>query len=51
MTYNEVNEMLRSQVETKAIWTQNLNEVDDVTEWKLVEDHTTGHLSIERTRT
>ncbi|CAE6363361.1 unnamed protein product [Rhizoctonia solani] len=46
----KVNEMLRSQVETKAIWTQNLNEVDDVTEWKLVEDHTTGHLSIERTR-
>ncbi|KAJ1300844.1 hypothetical protein OPQ81_002484 [Rhizoctonia solani] len=39
-------EMLRGEVETDAIWTRNLNELDDVTGWNFVEDDATGAFSI-----
>lgn len=39
--------MLRGEVETDAIWECNLNEVDDVTGWDLLEDEESGEFSIE----
>ncbi|CAE6437559.1 unnamed protein product [Rhizoctonia solani] len=44
----KVNEMLHNQVEADAIWTQNIDEVDDVTGWNLTENPNTGQFSIER---
>ncbi|KAG8727782.1 hypothetical protein FRC11_012462, partial [Ceratobasidium sp. 423] len=45
----KVNEVLRGEVETDAIWTQNLNEIDDVTSWNFVEHPSTGEFSVEPT--
>lgn len=42
------SQMLRGEVETDAIWSQNLNELDDVTGWNLVEDEESGMFSMER---
>lgn len=39
--------MLRGEVETDAIWSQNLNEIDDVTGWRFSEDDVSGAFSIE----
>ncbi|CAE6419667.1 unnamed protein product [Rhizoctonia solani] len=44
----KANEMLRGEVETDAIWTVNLDEIDDVTGWYLLEDDFTGAFRIER---
>ncbi|CUA68018.1 hypothetical protein RSOLAG22IIIB_07697 [Rhizoctonia solani] len=41
-----VTEMVHSKVETDAIWTCNLHELDDVTSWNLIEDNTSGDISI-----
>lgn len=38
--------MLRGEVETDAIWSQNLNELDDVTGWNLIEDEESGQFAI-----
>ncbi|KAG8683926.1 hypothetical protein FRC11_012874 [Ceratobasidium sp. 423] len=46
----KATEMLRGEVETDAIWTVNLNELDDVTGWNLLEDDSTGAFTIERAR-
>ncbi|ELU36752.1 hypothetical protein AG1IA_09218 [Rhizoctonia solani AG-1 IA] len=45
----KATEMLRGEVETDAIWTCNLNELDDVTGWNFIEDDATGGFSIEKT--
>ncbi|KAJ1299598.1 hypothetical protein OPQ81_012018 [Rhizoctonia solani] len=42
----KATEMLRGEVETDAIWTRNLNELDDVTGWNFVEDDASGAFSI-----
>ncbi|CAE7063522.1 unnamed protein product [Rhizoctonia solani] len=42
----KATEMLRGEVETDAIWTRNLNELDDVTGWNFVEDDESGAFSI-----
>ena len=39
--------MLRGEVETDAIWEMNLNELDDVTGWNLIENEESGMFSIE----
>ncbi|CAE6335930.1 unnamed protein product [Rhizoctonia solani] len=44
----KATEMLRGEVETDAIWTCNLNELDDVTGWNFVEDDASGEFRIER---
>ncbi|KAB5592341.1 hypothetical protein CTheo_4222 [Ceratobasidium theobromae] len=41
------SEMLRGEVETSAIWTCNINEIDDVTGWNFIEDDANGGFSIE----
>ncbi|ELU36248.1 hypothetical protein AG1IA_09722 [Rhizoctonia solani AG-1 IA] len=46
----KATEMLRGEVETDAIWTVNLDQLDDVTGWNLVEDDVTGAFGIERAR-
>ncbi|CAE7226796.1 unnamed protein product, partial [Rhizoctonia solani] len=46
----KVNERLPSEVETDAIWSQNLDELDDVSSWNLVERPDTGKFSIEPAR-
>ena len=38
--------MLRGEGETDVIWTRNLDKLDDVTGWNLVEDKETGEFSI-----
>ncbi|KAG8681471.1 hypothetical protein FRC11_001073, partial [Ceratobasidium sp. 423] len=43
----KVTKMLHSKVETNTIWTVNLNELDDVTGWNLLEDDSTGAFMIE----
>ncbi|KAF8679970.1 hypothetical protein RHS04_04840 [Rhizoctonia solani] len=47
----KVNEMIHRKVEADAIWTQNLDQIDDITGWNLTEDPITGKFSIERTST
>ncbi|KAF8600681.1 hypothetical protein BDV93DRAFT_525265 [Ceratobasidium sp. AG-I] len=42
----KTSQMLRGEVETDAIWTQNLNELDDVTGWNLIEDEESGQFTI-----
>lgn len=42
------SQMLRGEVETDAIWTCNLNELDDVTGWNFVENEESGAFSIEK---
>ncbi|KAB5592337.1 hypothetical protein CTheo_4218 [Ceratobasidium theobromae] len=44
-------EMLRGEVETDAIWSCNLNELEDVTGWNFMEDETSGAFIIEQART
>ncbi|CAE6476488.1 unnamed protein product [Rhizoctonia solani] len=44
----KATEMLRGEVETDAIWTCNLNELDDVTGWNFIEDDANGGFSIEK---
>ncbi|CAE6458623.1 unnamed protein product [Rhizoctonia solani] len=44
----KATEMLRGEVETDAIWTCNLNELDDVTGWNFVEDDASGGFSIQK---
>ncbi|CAE6373862.1 hypothetical protein RSOLAG1IB_06321 [Rhizoctonia solani AG-1 IB] len=43
----KATEMLRGEVETDAIWSCNLNLIDDVTGWHLFEDDASGAFSIE----
>ncbi|KAG8700745.1 hypothetical protein FRC11_012699 [Ceratobasidium sp. 423] len=43
----KATEMLRGEVETDAIWSCNLNLIDDVTGWHLFEDEASGAFSIE----
>ncbi|KAF8600680.1 hypothetical protein BDV93DRAFT_525264 [Ceratobasidium sp. AG-I] len=43
--YNE-SQMLHVEVCTDAIWSQNLNELDDVTGWNLIEDEESGQFTI-----
>ncbi|QRW26570.1 hypothetical protein RhiXN_12231 [Rhizoctonia solani] len=43
----KATEMLRGEVETDAIWTFNLDQLDGVTGWNLVEDDITGAFGIE----
>ncbi|KAB5589142.1 hypothetical protein CTheo_7414 [Ceratobasidium theobromae] len=43
----KATEMLRGEVETDAIWTCNINEIDDVTGWNFIEDGASGAFSIE----
>jgi hypothetical protein len=40
--------LLRGEIETDPIWTQNLNELDDVTGWNFVEDDANGGFRIEK---
>ncbi|KAG8708892.1 hypothetical protein FRC08_018659, partial [Ceratobasidium sp. 394] len=40
-------EILLGGVEADPIWTQNLNELDDVTGWNLLQDDATGNFAIE----
>ncbi|CEL53090.1 hypothetical protein RSOLAG1IB_11222 [Rhizoctonia solani AG-1 IB] len=42
----EVNKVLRGGVETDAIWSIDLDEIDDVTGWNFVQDDATGGFSI-----
>ncbi|KAG9085642.1 hypothetical protein FRC06_003526 [Ceratobasidium sp. 370] len=44
----QASQLLRGEVETDKIWSQNLNELDDVTGWNFVEDDTSGAFSIEK---
>ncbi|KAG8698596.1 hypothetical protein FRC08_005811 [Ceratobasidium sp. 394] len=41
-------EILLGAVEADPIWTYNLNELDDVTGWNLLQDDATGGFAIER---
>ncbi|KAG9118455.1 hypothetical protein FRC07_007029 [Ceratobasidium sp. 392] len=41
-------EYLRGEVDSDAIWSQSLDELDDVTGWNFVEDPETGFYSIEQ---
>ncbi|KAG8736739.1 hypothetical protein FRC10_008981 [Ceratobasidium sp. 414] len=41
------SQLLRGEVETDAIWTQNINEIDDVTGWNFTEDDSSGSFVIE----
>ncbi|KDN33615.1 hypothetical protein RSAG8_13289, partial [Rhizoctonia solani AG-8 WAC10335] len=43
----KATEMLRGEVETDAIWSCNLNLIDDVTGWHLFEDDASGAFTIE----
>ncbi|QRW26001.1 hypothetical protein RhiXN_11078 [Rhizoctonia solani] len=43
----KATEMLRGEVETDAIWSCNLNLIDDVTGWHLFEDQASGAFTIE----
>ncbi|CAE6532576.1 unnamed protein product [Rhizoctonia solani] len=40
-------ELLRGEIEADVIWTRDLDELDDVTGWTVVEDEATGAFSIE----
>ncbi|QRV94541.1 hypothetical protein RhiJN_22559 [Ceratobasidium sp. AG-Ba] len=42
------SQMLRGEVETDPIWSQDLNMLDDVTSWNFVEDGASGSFFIER---
>ncbi|KAG9096234.1 hypothetical protein FS749_008865 [Ceratobasidium sp. UAMH 11750] len=42
------SQLLRGEVETDAIWSQNINEIDDVTGWNFLEDDSNGSFIIER---
>lgn len=41
------SEMLRGEVQTEAIWSMNLNLLDDVTGWNLTENEESGLFTIE----
>ncbi|KAF8600684.1 hypothetical protein BDV93DRAFT_525268 [Ceratobasidium sp. AG-I] len=43
----KTSQMLRGEVETDAIWEMNLNQLDDVTGWNLIENEESGMFSIE----
>ncbi|KAG8708890.1 hypothetical protein FRC08_018657 [Ceratobasidium sp. 394] len=43
----EGSEILREKPENEPIWTQNLNELGDITAWKLVENSENGTFSIQ----
>ncbi|KAG9084526.1 hypothetical protein FRC06_004048, partial [Ceratobasidium sp. 370] len=45
------SEYLRGEVDTHAIWSQNLDDLDDVTDWNVVEDPETGVLTVEQAET
>ncbi|KAG9096237.1 hypothetical protein FS749_008868 [Ceratobasidium sp. UAMH 11750] len=42
------SQYLRGEVDTDAIWSQDLDELDDVTGWNFVEDPETGVFTIEQ---
>ncbi|CCO37549.1 hypothetical protein BN14_11705 [Rhizoctonia solani AG-1 IB] len=44
--YVTLNKVLRGEVETDAIWSIGLDEIDDVTGWNFVQDDATGGFSI-----
>ncbi|CAE6435693.1 unnamed protein product [Rhizoctonia solani] len=44
--YFTLNKVLRGEVETDAIWSIGLDEIDDVAGWNFVQDDATGGFSI-----
>ncbi|KAF8600672.1 hypothetical protein BDV93DRAFT_261110 [Ceratobasidium sp. AG-I] len=43
----EVSQMLRGELEVARTWEQNLNELDDVTYWDVIQDSESGNFFIE----
>ncbi|KAG8793422.1 hypothetical protein FRC12_002797 [Ceratobasidium sp. 428] len=42
----QASQLLRGEIETDEIWSQNINELDDVTGWNFEEDDANGGFSI-----